>query len=314
MRASASRASAATSAIDAVSHRAGSPAPRAAARRPPAPRRPRCRAGTSRSQPAAPQVVALAHRSARDTVTSSGAPGAVALGPGRTVDADDRRADGRARCASDRCRPTPSAPRRGPAPPRSAIVVSGDSIAAPPAGRDDLSASACSPGPHSTTDISPCRVAQRRRHRREPRRRPALVRPRGAGIEQRIAAAGLRPRVARPASDSTRSIGNSGAPASMPSGSSRPRLICDDVTRFARRVHAAAAGIVARRCRTARASGSRSVARGKADHARRAGRARDERRLDEPLQIERDVVARARAARGSRPSSDVPPAGGRRDR
>ena len=69
---------------------------------------------------------------------------------------------------------------------RSAIVVCGDMIAAPSARRDDLAASASSPGPHSTTDISPCRARSARRDRREARRRPALVRPRRAGVQQRV--------------------------------------------------------------------------------------------------------------------------------
>ena len=47
------------------------------------------------------------------------------------------------------------------------------------------SASASSPGPHSTTDSSPCTLAQKRRELAEALGRPALVRPRRAGIEQR---------------------------------------------------------------------------------------------------------------------------------
>ena len=97
----------------------------------------------------------------------------------------------------------------------------------------------------------PVPLAQRRRDAAEPRRRPALVRPRRAGIQQRVAAAGLLARSRRAAAESTASIGNSGAGAVMPERAQQAEVDVDDVPRLARIVQAAAAGIVARRCRTA---------------------------------------------------------------
>ena len=69
-------------------------------------------------------------------------------------------------------------------------------------------------------------IAQRGSDEAEPRCRPPFVRPRCSRIEQHVADRNSLRLIARATSDSTCSIGNSGFPASIPSGSSRPRLIC----------------------------------------------------------------------------------------
>ena len=125
--------------------------------------RPRCRAGTSRSRRAAAQMMALADVGARDGDVVR-QPRAVALGPRRTVDADDRRADGRGdvrrpgvaghhhrRAARERHEVGDRRLRREQ---RRAARA-----------RDDLLAPAPrSPGPHSTTDVRPCRSRSAARH------------------------------------------------------------------------------------------------------------------------------------------------------
>ena len=109
---------------------------------------------------------------------------------------------------------------------RSAIVVCGDSSAAPSARRDDLLARA-PPRRAPTARPTSARAASRSaaRDAAEPRRRPALVRPRRARIEQRVAAAGLRRRAQRATAESTSSIGNSGCRRVDAERRQQPRLI-----------------------------------------------------------------------------------------
>ncbi len=195
------------------------------------------------------------------------------------------------RCAPDasarRCRrsacPTAAAMCVGPVSPdtisaaprasatRSAIVVCGDSIAAPPAAPTTSLRERLFAGPPQHDRLQAVPLAQTRRHGGETRGRPPLVRPRGAGIEQRVASARLLAQSRRTAGESTRSIGNSGGAARHAELLEHAEIDLDDVTRLARIVHTAAAGIVRPRCRTGRASALARVARREADHARRAG-------------------------------------------
>ena len=108
-----------------------------------------------------------------------------------------------------------------------------------------------SPGPHSTTDISPCRSRSAAATRAEPRRRPALVRPRRAGIEQRVAAAGLLARPSAPPPNRPCSIGNSGAAARDAERLEQPEVDLDDMPRLARIVDARRRRDRRPRCRTA---------------------------------------------------------------
>ena len=169
--------------------------PPAGDRRRRAPRRPRCRAGTSCSQPAAAQVVALA-----DAVTRHGhvvrRPRAVARRPRRPEDADDRRADRRRDVARPgvaghhdhgaACQRHQIGDRRRRRDHRRAARVRDHLV-----GKGPLAVSPQRDG-HQTVPLP-----QRRRQQAEARRRPALVRPLRAGVEQRVAAASLlahRPR------------------------------------------------------------------------------------------------------------------------
>ena len=151
---------------------------------------PRCRAGTS--SPAGSGADGGTGRPRRATrVTSSGDHGPLRAGRVGPKIADDRRADGRGdvrrpgvarhhqrRAARERHEIRDRRRRRQHRGPVRARATTS-------------SPSASSPGPHSTTDVSPCRSRRPAATRAEPRGRPSLVRPRRAGIEQRVAAAGL---------------------------------------------------------------------------------------------------------------------------
>ena len=128
-------------------------------------------------------VVAPAGREARDDDVL-GQPRPVPLGIGRAEQADDRRPDGRgevnrpgiARHHSDAARDSAS---------RSAIAGRRRWVAAPSAAPTTARARSSSPGPHSTTDRIPRTSRRNDGELAEPLRRPALVGPRRAGIQQR---------------------------------------------------------------------------------------------------------------------------------
>ena len=153
-------------------------------------------------------------------------------------------------------------------------------------------ASASSPGPHSTTDASP--RTSRRNAATSPNaiRRPALVRPRRAGIDQRerFLAPMRRCSLSR-ASDAhiaqrKRDLGGRRRRRRAAAAGS-----CGSRARDRRRRVASRLGVERPRALLAQ------VPDREADHPRRAGRARQHRRLHQALKIERDVVARpARSA------------------
>ena len=189
---------------------------------------------------------------------------------------------------------------------RSAIVVFGDSIAAPPAARDDRRRERLFAGSPQDDRRQTVPLAQRRRDRAEARRRPALVRPRRARVQQRVAAAGLPARRRAPPPSRRWSIGNSGAAAVRCRAScSRPRLMRDDVARFARIVDAAAAGIVDVGVEQPRQPLAR-VRAVKPIDPRRAGRAGEQRRLDAaPADRSRRRSARGAARAIARPAATL---------
>ena len=207
--------------------------PPAAAPRRPALRRPECRAGTA---PCRRRPVAVlrhvrrwwhSHTAARDDGLVFGQPRTVALGPRRTVQADDRRAhrradvrrprvaghhDARAARQRDdvgdrrRRRQAPRRPTRRRRLRRPADVRRGPT--APPTSDRDAR-------------------AKRSRQRREPLRRPAFVRPGGARIEERVASArGRPPCCARDGRLDVRDRKLRSAGRRDPAPASSPRLIC----------------------------------------------------------------------------------------
>ena len=162
----------------------------AGARRRPAPRRPRCRAGTCGRRVQRRRWWHCAHRGARDGDVRR-QPRTVALGPRRSVDADDRRADG----GGDVRRPGVAghhhARRRAPAPRdrQSSSAATASRRRRAPARRPSSRQLSLAGSPqHDGHQAMP--LAKRDGHAPPAARRPALVRPRGAGIEQRVAAAG----------------------------------------------------------------------------------------------------------------------------
>ncbi len=96
---------------------------------------------------------------------------------------------------------------------------------------------------------------------------------------------------------------------SIPSGVEQPEIDVDDVARFARRVHARRRRDRARRCRRQPRQRFARVLAVEPDDPRRARQPRDDRGLDQPLQIDRDVVARlSDAANRARAATRRPPA------
>ena len=128
----------------------------------------------------------------------------------------------RRQCAAARCRRTPSGARPSRSPTMSVIVVGGASSAAP---RDAATTAdgqrllARSPQ-HERAQTAA--LADRSRQRAEALRRPALVRPRRAGVDERIRAGqprrdvGRRARPRNGSGNATRRLAHARAPASAP--------------------------------------------------------------------------------------------------
>ena len=149
-----------------------------------------------------------------------------------------------------------------------------------------------SPGPHKTTDIKPCRSRSATASAPNRDGRPALVGPGRARVEQRVAAAGLLERLPR-----RRRV-------DLLDGKFRRRGVnAERLEQSQIDLHDVPRSRSARTCRRRRDRRRRCRTAARTAHAEyRAAKpttrgapdaARDERRLDQPLQIDRDVVARA---------------------
>src|SRR5262245_19797011 len=238
---------------------------------------------------ALPEMVTLANRCARHGLIVR-QPGSVALGTRGTVDPDDWRAD----CCRD-------VRRSG---------VAGHHHHRRTGERDDVGhrglrrenrRTSC--GRHDVfcqielarspqddrSQILP--LAERHRQGAEPRRRPSLVRPRRAGIEQRERAAGGLGHLRSDARDHRFEWKFRRARIDA-DGVQHAKIDVDHMPRFARRVHPVAAWIVNVGVKHARQTFARVLAV-EADHLRRSRQPRNDRGLDQALQIDRDVVARA---------------------
>ena len=167
------------------------------------------------------------------------------------------------------------------------MVVGGETAAAPSDAATTSCASCSSPGPHSTIDRRPWRCRQRARDFREIHRRPSLVRPCRARIDDRETIVRAACRAA---------IGPAAAIAGIPILERKLDVRHADADRLQHRqilVNDVRRGL-AGRLRVEQAGGALAQQlRRKSDDARCAGQSREHRRLQQPLKIERHIVPRA---------------------
>ena len=137
----------------------------------------------------------------------------------------------------------------------------------------------------------PAGVAQERRELAESLGRPALVRPRRAGIDQRERPIGpICRRTPSSAADATLASGNVIGVVVDADRAQQLQVLADDVRRSSSL--SASSGIERTRGLLAQVPDRES------DDPRRARRARENGRLHQPLEIDRDVVRRAAQLRG----------------
>ena len=173
-------------------------------------------------------------------------------------------------------------------------MVCGETAAAPLEAVTTFCASCSSPGPHSTSDRRPWRFARPRAtsakytggQRLFGHAAPGLMMANGApsGMPRRARAFVRDRRI--PILERKLDLRHTDA-----DGLQHRQVLVDDMRRR-----------VARRLRIEKARGPLAQeVRGKSDDARRAGKAREHRRLQQTLQVERDIVARSPQVADHRP-------------